>query len=286
MQPFRCPADGRPDVPPTRFSHPSLLPVIILLFFIAIWYSSLFFQTFFQHRYAAHAAFTMNKGWERVCYVLAWITQGSSYLSPRAYAIMHRMHHAYTDTAQDPHSPSFSPNLFHMMWRTRNFYVDIASRKTEIDPKFTKNVPDWEAFDRFAESNVSRIAWIGVYTAFFIAFSPSAWWYLLLPIIIVMGPFHGAVINWFAHKYGYINFRVRNTSKNLLVVDFLMLGESYHNNHHKHPSAINFGRRWHEIDPIYPVIRLLAWMRVIRIAKPAPVTIALPVAAEEKVHQH
>ncbi len=50
-----------------------------------------------------------------------------------------------------------------------------------------------------------------------------------------------------------------------------MLGESYHNNHHKRPSAINFGVRWHEIDPVYPVILLLNKLGVIRIPKLAPV---------------
>ena len=30
-----------------------------------------------------------------------------------------------------------------------------------------------------------------------------------------------------------------------------------------------FARRWHEIDPIYPVIRLLAWLKVINLTKPA-----------------
>jgi len=93
-----------------------------------------------------------------------------------------------------------------------------------------------------------------------------------------MGAFHGAVINWFAHKYGYINFKLKNTSMNLLFIDVLMLGESYHNNHHKYPSAINFGRRWHEIDPMYPMIRLLALVNIIDINKPS----ALLVHAGEK----
>jgi stearoyl-CoA desaturase (delta-9 desaturase) len=52
-----------------------------------------------------------------------------------------------------------------------------------------------------------------------------------------------------------------------------MLGESYHNNHHKRPSAVNFGKRWHEIDPVYPIIKLLAWMRVIKIPKLSSITI-------------
>ena len=239
----------------------------MLVFFIAIWYSSLFFQTFFQHRYAAHGAFKMSKSWERVFYIFTYITQGSSYMSPRAYAIMHRMHHAYTDTEKDPHSPKHFKNVFSMMLRTRNVYTDIFKRRTEVEERFTKNLPDWQAFDKWANSTLSRALWGAVYITLFILFASTPWLLLLLPIVLAMGAFHGAIINWFAHKYGYINFRLKNTSQNLFSVDIFMLGESYHNNHHKRPSAINFGKRWHEVDPVYPIIRLLAWLRIIKISK-------------------
>jgi len=209
----------------------------------------------------------MSKGWERFFFVIAYITQGSSYMSPRAYAIMHRLHHAYTDTEKDPHSPSYSKNIFSMMWRTRSIYQDIVHGRMELESRFTKNVPEWPAFDRFANGAVSRIGWVLLYLAFFIYFAHSPWLYLLLPIVVSMGAFHGAVINWFAHKYGYINFKLKNTSMNLFFIDFLMLGESYHNNHHKYPSSINFGTRWFEIDPMYPVIRLFARLKVIEICK-------------------
>ncbi|MFN7793515.1 MAG: acyl-CoA desaturase, partial [Cyclobacteriaceae bacterium] len=42
----------------------------VLIFFVAHWYLSLFFQTFFLHRYASHKAFTMNKFTEKVFFVL------------------------------------------------------------------------------------------------------------------------------------------------------------------------------------------------------------------------
>ncbi len=239
----------------------------IFLFFVAIWYASLFFQTLFHHRYASHGAFRMNKFWEKVFFIGSYITQGSSYMSPRAYAIMHRLHHAYTDTELDPHSPSFSKNIFSMMWRTRCYYRDITEGRMEIEPRFLKNLPDWPAFDKWANSSASRLIFMAAYTALFYFYATSVWLWLLLPVVFSMGAFHGAVINWFAHKYGYINFRLRNTSMNLFFFDFLMLGESYHNNHHKNPSSINFGRRWHEIDPMYPVIKLLGWMRVIQLPK-------------------
>lgn len=237
----------------------------IFLFFIILWYLSLFAQTFLQHRYAAHGAFTMSKPWERFFYVFAYIVQGSSYMSPRSYAIMHRLHHAYTDTEKDPHSPQHSSNLFTMMWKARNYYRNIYLDKMEVDNKFTKNLPDWPALDKFAHSLFSRLLWIGIYIGIFIWLSPSAWWYLLLPFVITMGPLHGTIVNWFAHKYGYINFNLKNSSQNLFSVDILMLGESYHNNHHRHPSAINFGSKWHELDPVYPVILLFNWLHIIQI---------------------
>jgi len=240
------------------------IDMVLLLFFVVLWYSSLFFQTFFQHRYAAHGAFTMNKFWEKVFFIFTYLAQGSSYMSPRAYAIMHRMHHAYTDTEKDPHSPKYSKNIFSMMLRTHAIYSGIFKGTIEVEERFTKNLPDWPAFEKWAHSTVSRIIWVLAYSAIFIYFASTLWLLLLLPIVLAMGPIHGAIINWFAHKYGYINYRMRNTSQNLLHIDILMLGESYHNNHHKRPSAVNFGKRWHEIDPVYPIIRLLAWSRIIK----------------------
>ena len=246
--------------------------MIVLVFFITVWYLSLFSQTFFQHRYAAHQAFTMSKRWERFFFVFAYITQGSSYMSPRAYAIMHRMHHAYTDTDRDPHSPNFSSNIFSMMWRTKNIYAGIVKGAIVLEDRFTKNLPQWTGFDKWANSVTSKVLWALAYTVFFIFFAPSPWLYILLPVLILMGPFHGAIINWFAHKYGYINFKLKNTSHNLLFIDVFMLGESYHNNHHKHPSALNFGNRWHELDPVYPIILLLKWLKIIKVVKPVGVT--------------
>jgi stearoyl-CoA desaturase (delta-9 desaturase) len=239
----------------------------LLIIFIALWYSSLFCQTFFQHRYAAHGAFTMNRFWEKTFFIFTYLTQGSSYMSPRAYAIMHRMHHAYTDTEKDPHSPKFSRNLFQMMLRTRNIYSSIYKGKYIVEERFTYNLPDWPAFDKWAHSGFSRLCWTVGYVSVFILLAGSLWWLLLLPVVLTMGAFHGAIINWFAHKYGYANFKMKNTSQNLFSVDLLMLGESYHNNHHKHPSAINFGKRWHELDPVYPLIKFFAWLRIIKLNK-------------------
>jgi stearoyl-CoA desaturase (delta-9 desaturase) len=239
---------------------------VIIPFFIAQWYLSLFFQTFFLHRYAAHAAFTMSKFTEKVFFVLTWIFQGSNYLSPYGYGVMHRMHHAFADTPSDPHSPTYDETIFKMMWKTKTIYSAIAAKKVIPEDRFVEGVPQWQAFDVFARSWVSRLIWGIVYFGIYWMYVDAWWLWLLLPMQWMFSPIHGAIINWFAHKYGYTNFKVGDTSKNFLPVDILMMGESYHNNHHKYGSRANFGGiRWHEIDPTYQVIKVLNFFKIIKL---------------------
>jgi stearoyl-CoA desaturase (delta-9 desaturase) len=241
--------------------------MIILIFFVAHWYLSLFAQTFFLHRYAAHQMFTMSPFWEKVFYVMTYIFQGSSFLSPHAYGVMHRLHHTYADTEKDPHSPSFSTGIGDMMWKTKNIYNDILNKRINIEDKYYKGVPYWGFIERIGDQWISRVVWGTLYVLFYIQFATHWWMYLLLPIHFLMGPVHGVVINWFAHKYGYINFQVNDTAKNLLPFDFLMMGESYHNNHHKLGGRANFGVKWHEFDPTYPVILLFNLIGIVKLKR-------------------
>lgn len=239
--------------------------MIILIFFILHWYLSLFSQTFFLHRYGAHHMFSMNKFWEKFFYLFTYITQGSSYLSPRAYGVLHRMHHKYSDTDKDPHTPHQSTNVFSMMWKTKDIYHSILYGKKDVDKSLTKDLPSWNLIERIGDSWISRILWGTFYTLVYIQFVPTDMWYLflLLPIHFLMGPVHGAIVNWSGHMYGYQNFDNNDKSRNSLIWDFLMMGELYQNNHHKLPNRINFGYKWFELDPTYPIIRLLGWLGII-----------------------
>ena len=182
---------------------------------------------------------------------------------------MHRLHHAYADTEKDPHSPSYSTGLFDMMWKTKNFYNDVLHDRANIDPKFLHNVPNFPLVEKIGDFWPMRVLWGVAYSLFYINFFPEGLWYLyfLLPIHFLMGPVLGAVINWFAHKFGYTNFKVNDTAKNLLPLDFLMMGESYHNNHHKLGGRANFGVKWHEFDPTYPFILLFNALHIIKLKK-------------------
>jgi stearoyl-CoA desaturase (delta-9 desaturase) len=256
----------------SNFKLNLLQMLAIFLFVILHWYISLFFQTFYLHRYAAHKQFTLNKFWENVFFFMAYVSFGTSFLSPRAYAILHRMHHAYSDTDKDPHTPHKFADVFKMMWETKKIYKDFYCKRIEPEGRFSGHYPELPKFERFADSYISRLGWAAIYIAFYIHFVPAGqeWLYAFLPINFLMAPIHGAIVNWCGHKYGYRNYESDDHSKNTLVVDFLMMGELYQNNHHHHAMDINFAKKWYEFDPTYPFIKALGFLGVLKIkAKPA-----------------
>jgi len=86
---------------------------------------------------------------------------------------------------------------------------------------------------------------------------------------LAIGSFQGVAVNYFAHIYGYENFKMTNTSKNILPFDIIFWGEAYHNNHHKHPNRPNNATRWFEWDMGYQAMRLMDKLHIIKL-KPVP----------------
>jgi len=215
--------------------------------------------------------FTMSKTTERVFYFLTWFFQGSSYLVPRAYAVMHRMHHEYSDTKEDPHSPHFFKDIFQMMWQTKKIYYDFNSGVRIPEDRFSKNLPVWDKMDQFGENSWVRLSWALVYTAIYVLLitylNLSWWWLALLPIHYLMGPIQGAIVNWFGHKFGYRNYDNGDKSLNSTPFGFLLMGELFQNNHHKHPDSVRFSQKWFELDFTYPILKVLSWLKIIKFTK-------------------
>lgn len=246
--------------------------VAILVFFVSHWLLSVFFQSFFQHRYCAHSMFTMSKGWERVFHLSTFLCQGSSFLMPRGYAVLHREHHAFSDTERDPHSPHVFRGFWAMMEHTKERYRGLLDGSVVPEPRFVGGWPEWPLLDDLGSRWSVRLMFAFAYTVFYLVFAPHWAFLLLLPFHYLMGPVHGAIVNWAGHKYGYRNFETRDQSRNTLVVDVLTAGELFQNNHHKHPASANFGARWFEIDPTYQVMRLMRACGIIRFSDAVPVT--------------
>ncbi len=235
----------------------------VIIFFVAHWHLSLAAQSIFHHRYAAHEMFPLSEGAVKRFYIFSWLTMGSSYLSPYVYGLLHRLHHRFTDKEGDPHPADLFHGplgLFKMMWMTKNIYVSISEgRYPDVEKVSNKNLPDWRSFENFAHSWLSRLVWVGVYIGIYVMLASPWFLYPLLLIHVAMGPVHGVIINWFAHKYGSSPYKTGDSSTNLnvLVADIVVPGEGFHNNHHGDQTNPNFARRRFEFDAYYWVMRLL-----------------------------
>ncbi|RKG75018.1 acyl-CoA desaturase [Corallococcus terminator] len=235
--------------------------------FASHWSLSVLFQSLFQHRYAAHRMYTMGPRTERALHLSTALVQGSSFLDPRAYAIMHREHHAFADTERDPHSPAHHKNPLRMMLQTARRYAGLLTGSIKSEPRFLGGYPEWPAVDRLFNQWTTRVAFGALYTLFYKRFATRRWHWALLPMHFVMGPVHGAIVNWCGHRYGYRNFASRDESRNTLPMDVLCMGELFQNNHHARPASPDFAAKRFELDPTWQVMRLLARLKLIRIAQ-------------------
>lgn len=233
---------------------------VVVKLLIVHWFVSLFCQSFFLHRYSSHRMFKMNKFWEKFFYLMTYIAQGACFLNPRAYAILHTKHHQHSDTEMDPHSPIHSKNIFKMMIRTYQEYTSAVENKEQKD-----KYPHWEKLDRFALSSLNIFMWGGIYISTYFYLDIDIIYYPVLIIHFLMGPIHGALVNWFGHKVGYRNFSLKDNSKNTLPIDFLLMGEWYQNNHHKNGKKPNFATRFFEIDFTYQIMRVLVLVGIIKL---------------------
>ena len=155
-----------------------------------------------------------------------------------------------------------------MMWKTKEIYNGIVNDEVKPEARFDGNIPSWKLVENMADSWPSRILFGTFYVVMYIWFVPvDAWYlYLLLPFHFLMGPVHGAIVNWSGHKYGYQNYDNHDKSTNtVFLMDWLMMGELFQNNHHKLPKRLNFAAKWYEVDPTYPVIKMLSLLRIIKL---------------------
>lgn len=217
--------------------------------------------------------FYMSRFWERVFYFLTFLSIGPSFFNPRAYAVMHRRHHAHVDGEGDPHSPKFFSNILSLLWGTIRVYLEIDKHKAQPKDPFERHCPQWESFDNLTNRWSVRLLFVGLYVLFYSYFATAWWMYSLLSVHILMGGVHGTLVNWFGHRSGYVNFYDTNdSSRNTFPIDLLLVGELLQNNHHKFPGRPNFAVRAFEFDPIYPILIVFKWLGIVSFSKPVEIS--------------
>ena len=201
------------------------------------------------HRLLTHRSFQVPKWLEyllTLCGVLA--LQGG----PLKWVSTHRVHHAFADRPNDPHSPNKGFWWAHMLWLFT--WVD----QLDMPEKFTKFVPDLarDPIQRFLEkaSTMLNIAF-GV-----LLFALGGWamlaWAFFARLVFV---YHGTwLVNSASHLWGYQSYNTNEGSRNNWWVALVSYGEGWHNNHHAYPHSAAHGLRWWEFDITYLVIRFLA----------------------------
>jgi stearoyl-CoA desaturase (delta-9 desaturase) len=188
-----------------------------------------------------------------------WLTIFTG-ISPRDWVAVHRKHHHFSDAEGDPHSP-----LVQGLWKV--FFGNVYYyRKTAADPAVLKKyTPDYKptVIDKIPSQGYGVLIGWAIFTLMF-GWAWGAVAFVLHAIVYVQ---LNASINSICHMIGYRNFN--NQATNIRWLALLTGGEGLHNNHHEYPTATHFSMRPGEIDPAWPVIRLLEMLNLARI-KPVP----------------
>ncbi len=217
---------------------------------------AVFGTTIFLHRSATHRALILHPAVAWLFRLSLWLTTG---IATKEWVAVHRKHHAFTDQEGDPHSPALMGfwsvqlgNFFHYIKEARN--KDVVAR-------YARDIQD-DVWDRLFFNHGTTGLVVG--GALCCAALGLGWGLLAIGL-------HGLIyvfvlsssINGLCHHVGYKNFD--NTATNIRLLALVTGGEGLHNNHHGYPRSPKFSFRWSEIDPAWPVIRLLI---AVGLAKP------------------
>lgn len=217
----------------------------LVVFFVA-YLVNICYITVFYHRGLSHGAVELSPSLKK--FVVAtggWITG----LDPKGWCCMHRLHHRYSDTPKDPHSPVHK-GFFMIAYEQLLSYKRVLRGLLRREKYYTKIVAD---LDFGVSWTNKRGLWYMPYILHG-AIAGILWWQigLMLGLAYFLGimshPVQGWMVNSMGHALGYRNFNTDDNSRNNTLAAWLVAGEGFQNNHHRYPRAAKFSMRWWEID--------------------------------------
>ena len=146
------------------------------------------------------------------------------------------------------------------MVKTYYKFADIQSGATKVKESITKNLPDWKWFDAMAGSLFVKILWSLFYVWFYYMFA-TEWDVAVVPAHIVMALYMVLL------SIGLLISLATPTTKWKIPKPCLLISLCWGrlSQPHAEGGKANFARKWYEIDPIYPIIRVLDWVGLIKI---------------------
>lgn len=235
--------------------------------------------TFGFHRLIAHKGFTAFKPLE---YFAAFCGTLSCQGGPISWVGQHRVHHAYSDKADDPHdmNKGFWHSHIGFIFNRRADLNDIAE-VSHYCPDVAKN-----KYFQFLENYMIPIQFaVGIMLFIlggFIGNAPGIFDWFNAISFIVWGIFvrlvTGYHVTWFVnsatHKWGSRPNNTNDASRNNWWVGILAFGEGWHNNHHAQPRAARHGWNWWQFDQTWIMIKIFSKLNLVN-------NIKLPVKISE-----
>lgn len=200
------------------------------------------------HRLLTHRGFKTPKWFEYTLSIFGTLALQSG---PLSWVTTHRIHHAFTETEKDPHSPRSGTYWAHIGWIFR------GTSQNQSQATMQRYCPD------FANDPVhlflNKYYWIPVVTVAAVLFAIGGFSMVLWGIALrtVIGWHFTWLVNSATHLWGTRRFDTRDDSRNNGLVAALTWGEGWHNNHHAYPRSAKHGLAWYEIDINWIQLRLM-----------------------------
>lgn len=213
------------------------ISVVILSFYVY----SILGISMTMHRYYTHKNFKLN---QLLHWVFTFIALLAGRGSPIGWVYVHRQHHAYSDTAKDPHSPQ--NNGFKLF--------GFTTVESESSPKLFLIKDLINPAQLFINNYYLLIilVWLLLLSTISIELAYFSW---IVPITFIQ--FSQNCFNYFAHTHGYRNFQTRDCSTNNPYLWPFILGDAWHNNHHGNAEQVSTKIKWFELDPVATFIKLV-----------------------------
>jgi len=196
------------------------------------------------HRYYSHKSFEFKNGFLKTFFTLLAILAGRG--SALGWTYIHRIHHAYSDTDNDPHSPTILGFILfgfshYKKLEEENFKFFLVKDLMTKDHLFYHKY-----YFLLISSLIIGLGIINIEVLYF---------GYILPCFLVQVSQN--IFNYFGHVNGYRNYKTKDNSKNNPYLFPLILGECWHNNHHANPKSYTTKIINTEYDPLAFIIRLV-----------------------------
>jgi fatty-acid desaturase len=225
------------------FSWQNLIAAVILWWVAGSWGIGIGYHRLFTHR-----GFKAPRWLERFLATCGTLALQSG---PLAWVTTHRVHHAFTETDKDPHTPRNGTYWAHIGWIFRG----TAQNQSEATVK--RYSPDLlrDPYLVFLE----KYYYMTPIVVGIALFAIGGWTMVVWGIILktVFGWHATWLVNSATHLWGKRRFETRDDSRNNGIIAAITFGEGWHNNHHAFPRSARHGLTWKEFDVNWVQIKVL-----------------------------